>query len=76
MLLEGNVHVQDNYTRIWESGSPDENWVACTCNSLYCLACDAVLSTQQLMEVGKKEIAATDDALTRAQRIVADTIEV
>eukprot|EP00884_Botryococcus_braunii_P012278 jgi/Botrbrau1/21050/Bobra.0144s0051.1 len=33
------------------------------------------LSAQQLMDVGKKEIAATDEALIRAQRIVADTIE-
>ncbi len=44
------------------------------CDASVCATPD--MSVQQLMDVGKKEIAATDDALIRAQRIVADTIEV
>lgn len=36
----------------------------------------AAMSTQQLIQLGKKEIASTDQALVRAQKIVADTIDV
>lgn len=45
-----------------------------SCDVWVCATPD--MTAQQLMDVGKKEIAATDEALIRAQRIVADTIEV
>lgn len=43
-----------------------------------CLEADApaAMSTAQLIQLGKKEIASTDQALVRAQKVVADTIEV
>lgn len=40
------------------------------------LTVPAAMSTQQVMEQGKKEIKATDDALKRSERIVEDTIQI
>ena len=39
-------------------------------------SCTTGLSSQQLMEKGRKEMKAQDDSLIRAQRIVESTIEV
>ena len=39
-------------------------------------SCATGLSSQQLMEKGRKEMKAQDDSLIRAQRIVESTIEV
>lgn len=34
------------------------------------------MSTTEAIQLGRKEIASTDQALTRAQKVVADTIDI